>query len=66
MEFSFRVYLPIAIDVVLSNTNYIYDKKEIIYLFRETNLILYCSGLHSICIGDSFVRLYYYLVFIFF
>ncbi|CXH86251.1 phosphatidate cytidylyltransferase, putative [Plasmodium berghei] len=51
------VYLPIAIDVVLSNTNYIYDKKEIIYLFRETNLILYCSGLHSICIGDSFAAI---------
>ncbi|CAD2096198.1 phosphatidate cytidylyltransferase, putative [Plasmodium vinckei] len=50
-------YLPIVADVVLSNTNYNYNKKEIIYLFRETNLILYCSGLYSICIGDSFAAI---------
>ncbi|VTZ71690.1 phosphatidate cytidylyltransferase, putative [Plasmodium yoelii] len=50
-------YLPIAADVIFSNTHYIYDKKEIRYLFRETNLFLYCSGLYSICIGDSFAAI---------
>ncbi|SCM03542.1 phosphatidate cytidylyltransferase, putative [Plasmodium chabaudi adami] len=50
-------YLPIVADVVLSNTNYNYYKKEIKYLFRETNLMLYCSGLYSICIGDSFAAI---------
>ncbi|CRG93352.1 phosphatidate cytidylyltransferase, putative [Plasmodium gallinaceum] len=51
------VYIPIIIDAIFNDKNYIHKKNQITYDFRETNLTLYSIGLNTLCIGDSFAAI---------
>ncbi|SPJ08188.1 phosphatidate cytidylyltransferase, putative [Plasmodium sp. DRC-Itaito] len=47
------VYIPILIDIIFNNSNYINRKNQSIYNFSKANFTLYTSALNTICIGDS-------------
>ncbi|VWU49114.1 phosphatidate cytidylyltransferase, putative [Hepatocystis sp. ex Piliocolobus tephrosceles] len=51
------VYIPIVLDAIANNKNFIHKHNQSIYLFQEANIPLYLSGLNSICIGDSFAAI---------
>ncbi|CRH03047.1 phosphatidate cytidylyltransferase, putative [Plasmodium relictum] len=51
------VYIPIIIDAIFNDKNYVHKKNQITYNFRESNLILYSIGLNTLCIGDSFAAI---------
>ncbi|SCA48208.1 phosphatidate cytidylyltransferase, putative [Plasmodium ovale] len=51
------VYIPIIIDVLFNNKNYVQTKGVFSYFFREANFNLYSSSLNAICIGDSFAAI---------
>ncbi|SBS95306.1 hypothetical integral membrane protein DUF56 family [Plasmodium ovale curtisi] len=43
------VYIPIIIDVLFNNKNYVQTKGVFSYFFREANFNLYSSSLNAIC-----------------
>ncbi|SOV20539.1 phosphatidate cytidylyltransferase, putative [Plasmodium sp. DRC-Itaito] len=47
------VYIPILIDTIFNNNNYIKRRNQSIFNFNKVNFMLYSSALNTICIGDS-------------